>query len=244
MTNNFFTENEEYKNVNYENYLELIKNIFKFLKSEDATKSYWLAIGSNQQIYNDDNGKFVKKAEKAYNKLVNKKEDDDDINDILRGLFGREFPKKQKETKSLFENSIQYNDTEQFIEDKNIVDIQYDLELDCIVTQNGYRPAKLSEMLREKVFLKPRKHLKFYIKNINKFENLKPFNICWKVKNEGEVAKKRNIIRGQIYQTDRDTQEEHTDFRGDHYVEAYLIKDDICVAKGRIDVPIREIMKN
>ena len=73
LTNNFFTENEEYKNVNYENYLELIKNIFKFLKNEDATKSYWLAIGSNQQIYNDDNGKFVKKAEKAYNKLVNKK---------------------------------------------------------------------------------------------------------------------------------------------------------------------------
>lgn len=244
LTNNFFTENEEYKNVNYENYLELIKNIFKFLKNEDATKSYWLAIGSNQQIYNDDNGKFVKKAEKAYNKLVNKKENDDDINDILRGLFGREFPKKQKETKSLFENSIQYNDTEQFIEDINIVDIQYNLELDCIVTQNGYRPAKLSEMLREKVFLKPRKHLKFYIKNINKFENLKPFNICWKVKNEGEVAKKRNMIRGQIYQTDRDTQEEHTDFRGDHYVEAYIIKDDICVAKGRIDVPIREIMEN
>lgn len=63
-------------------------------------------------------------------------------------------------------------------------------------------------------------------------------------KNEGEVAKKRNMIRGQIYQTDRDTQEEHTDFRGDHYVEAYIIKDDICVAKGRIDVPIREIMEN
>ena len=35
---------------------------------------------------------------------------------------------------------IQYINTEQFTEDKNIVDIQYNLELDCIVTQNGYRP--------------------------------------------------------------------------------------------------------
>ena len=52
------------------------------------------------------------------------------------------------------------------------------------------------------------------------------------------------MIRGQIYQTDSNTQEEYTDFRGDHYVEAYIIKDDICVAKGRIDVPIRECVDN
>lgn len=244
LTDNFFNENEEYKKVNYEDYLELIKNIFKFLKNEDATKSYWLAIGSNQQIYNDDNGKFVKKAEKAYNKLVNKKEDDDNINEILRGLFGREFPKKEKETKNLFEENIQYKDTEEFIEDKYIVDIQYNLELDCTVTQDGYRPARLSEMLREKIFLKPRKQLQFYIKNISEFEKLKPYNICWKVKNEGEVAKKRNKIRGQIYQTDITTQEEHTDFRGDHYVEAYIVKDEVCVAKGKIDVPIREMIES
>ena len=30
----------------------------------------------------------------------------------------------------------------------------------------------------------------------------------------------------------------------DHYVEAYIIKYDICVAKGRIDVSIRETMEN
>lgn len=244
LTHNFFNENEEYKKVNYTDYLELMKNVFKFLKNEDATKSYWLAIGSNQQIYNDDNGKFVKKAEKAYNKLVNRKEDDDYINEVLREIFGREFPKKQKETKNLFEETIQYKDTEEFIEDKYIVDIQYNLELDCTVTQDGYRPAKLTEMLKERVFLKPRKQLQFYIKNINEFENLKPYNICWKVKNEGEVAKKRNMIRGQIYQTDITTQEEHTDFRGNHYVEAYIVKDDVCIAKGKIDVPIREMIEN
>lgn len=244
LTHNFFNENEEYKKMNYADYLELMKNVFKFLKNEDATKSYWLAIGSNQQIYNDDNGKFVKKAERAYNKLVNKKEEDDDINEVLREIFGREFPKKQKETKNLFEETIQYKDTEEFIEDKYIVDIQYNLELDCTVTQDGYRPAKLTEMLRERVFLKPRKQLQFYIKNINEFENLKPYNICWKVKNEGEVAKKRNMIRGQIYQTDITTQEEHTDFRGNHYVEAYIVKDDVCIAKGKIDVPIREMIEN
>ena len=72
---NFFNENEEYKNVNFDSYLELIKSVFEFLKNEDSKKSYWLALESNQQISNDDNGKFVKKAEKAYNKLINVKKD-------------------------------------------------------------------------------------------------------------------------------------------------------------------------
>ena len=118
---NFFNKNEEYKNVDFDSYLELIKSVFEFLKNEDSKKSYWLALGSNQQISNDDNGKFVKKAEKAYNKLINVKKDDKDINDILRGIFGREFPKKEKESKNLYKESLQYKNTEQFIEDKYIV---------------------------------------------------------------------------------------------------------------------------
>ena len=44
--------------------------------------------------------------------------------------------------------------------------------------------------------------------------------------------------------TDIATQEEHTDFRGNHYVEAYIIKDGICIAKERIEVPIREMIEN
>ena len=31
----------------------------------------------------------------------------------------------------------------------------------------------------------------------------------------------------------------YSKFDGDHYVEAYIIKNDVCIAKGKIDVPIR-----
>ena len=55
-----------------------------------------------------------------------------------------------------------------------------------------------------------------------------------------EKSKKKDMIRGQLIETNRDIQEEHTDFRGNHYVEAYIVKDDICVSKGRIEVPIIE----
>ena len=60
---------KEYQNCGYENYLNLVKDIFEFLKNEDKDQSYWFAIGSNQKIYNDDGGKFVKKPQKLITKL-------------------------------------------------------------------------------------------------------------------------------------------------------------------------------
>lgn len=46
------------------------------------------------------------------------------------------------------------------------------------------------------------------------------------------------MIRGNIMKSNSDHHYEHTDFAGPHYVECYLIKNGVCVAKDRIDVPI------
>ena len=54
----------------------------------------------------------------------------------------------------------------------------------------------------------------------------------------GRVAEEKNLIRGQIKKTDATHQKEHTDFQGEHFVECYLVKNGVCVAKDRIDVPI------
>ena len=48
------------------------------------------------------------------------------------------------------------------------------------------------------------------------------------------------MIRGQLLETNNYIHKEHTDFRGNHYVEAYIIKEDICIAKERMEIPIRE----
>ena len=239
LINNFFKDNKDYKYVKYSSYLGLIKSIFEFLKNENPDRIYWLAIGSNQQISNDDNGNFIKKAKNAYNKLKDINENDNKVNKLLREIFGKEFPKIE-ENKSSEKNCCFYKNTEEFIENRFAVDIKYNLKLECDVTQDGYRTAKLSEMLKNKVMLRPKKQLKFYIKNIGDFEQIRPYRIFWKIKNEGEKAKKKDMIRGQLIETNRDIQEEHTDFRGNHYVEAYVVKDDICVSKGRIEVPIIE----
>lgn len=59
----------------------------------------------------------------------------------------------------------------------------------------------------------------------------------WKVKNVGKTAEKRNCIRGQVVKKQQ-TITENTNFYGPHYVECYVVKNGVCVARDRISVPI------
>ena len=77
--------------------------------------------------------------------------------------------------------------------------------------------------------------LNFYI---SKTDCLQPYEIWWKVRNVGQQAIERKMIRGNIMKINSKYRLEHTDFAGKHYVECYLIKNGICVARDRIDVPI------
>lgn len=83
-------------------------------------------------------------------------------------------------------------------------------------------------MLRNKEWLSRNKKLEFYIDKTD--INGKRY-IYWKVRNEGKEAISRNMIRGRIVKTNSKNHLEHTDFYGEHYVECYLIKNDVCVAK-------------
>ena len=237
LANNFLNVKTEYKTCEYESYLNLVKDMFEFLKNENKDQSYWLALGSNQQIYNDDRGKFVNKAQNAYNKIKDLNENSKKLNKELRNIFGNEFPKAQYEEEE--KEQYVYDDTEQFIENEYPVDIVLDLRLDCIVTQDGYRPASLREMINNRIFLKRDKKLEFYIANKSEIIKYGIDKILWKVKNEGDIAKQKNDIRGQIIETNTYTHIEYSKFNGDHYVEAYIIKNEVCIAKGKIDVPIR-----
>jgi hypothetical protein len=48
------------------------------------------------------------------------------------------------------------------------------------------------------------------------------------------------MIRGQIIKTNSDHKKEESNFRGPHYVECYIVKNNVCVGIGRIDVPISD----
>lgn len=242
ITYNFLNEEIDYRNIDFGSYLDITKALFEYIKGLNKDQTYWYALGSKQQVYNCDNGKFITKAEKAYKKLKDLTETSSDINKKLRQIFGTQFPKKataENRTYISSYNQKSYKDTEEFIEDYFAVDIKYNISINCKITQNGFRPMLLKKLLGEKMFLAIKKHLEFYIEEMDyKIDKEGEYDIYWKVKNEGIEAMKRNCIRGQVKRTNTKSIIESSDFIGEHYVECYIVKDGVCIAKDHIDVPI------
>lgn len=128
--------------------------------------------------------------------------------------------------------------TEEFIEDKCDVQELYDVSIECEVEQNGFRRIPL---------------WKFYNRYTDVFKGYLPHHydifcrvktdapsydkILWKVRNVGKYAIERDCIRGQIRYTGS-TLHEKSCFNGPHYIECYLIKNNVCIGIGHIDVKI------
>ncbi len=155
--------------------------------------------------------------------------------EYIRQLVGEAHSWVHKELKAYCYKS--YKNTEEFIEDKFGVDIIYDLVTDCEVKQDGWRPNLLSKILKMEGFLKIDKSLEFMIISTNCPQ---PYDIYWKVRNVEPEAERRNDIRGQIVKGNS-THKEYSRFRGPHYTECYLVRCNVCVARAKIDVPIKSL---
>jgi hypothetical protein len=90
--------------------------------------------------------------------------------------------------------------------------------------------------LSEVPFLKTGEKLNFFI--VRNYVS-KPYKVLWKVRNCGDEAIRRNEIRGEIFEDKGLEQiEEISIFRGLHFVECYIVKNNVCVARDKIEVPI------
>lgn len=231
---NFLKSSSDYDNRSTAFYDWMCRDFFKYL-SEEPTKDYYLALGSNQRVNVKAN--FQRKAKIAYEdslKAIDAGESSS-ANKKWKKIFGRPFPAAViQESKS---SAYNYRNTEQFIEDSYSVDIRYNLTLECEVSQNGFREALLRTMLAKKLKLQAKKKLKFYVADINVPGD---FILKWKILNRGTEAERRDCIRGDIV-IDKGfrNKEEKTDFNGEHIVECYAIQNGVVVAKDRIDVPIQ-----
>jgi hypothetical protein len=234
---NFLQKNPDHWTNTYSSYDKMIEELFTFLSEQKPTQSFWFAPGSNQKVYSK--GSFEKKAQNALRKVkkaqlyTGKK-----AAQSWREIFGKNFPTHQSLSTTTFEKSASshYLDTEEFIEDMFSVRIQYNLVIDCEVKQNGFRIGNLLSFLRNKTPLLPKKKLKFFIKAHDVDGE---FQVKWKVRNVGEEAESRDDVRGQILEDDGSmTREERTSYAGEHFVECYIIKNNVCVARDFIEVPI------
>ncbi|WP_068429951.1 nucleotide-binding domain-containing protein [Piscicoccus intestinalis] len=229
LVHRFFAQTDDYDSAGTGAFDLMVRAFFEFLKDE-PDKDYYLALGSNQRVA--VKARFQSKAKKAYNKCLEAIEEmgKSSANKKWREVFGTAVPLATSEASQSFEN------TEQFIESKYPVDVTEAVTIDCEVTQDGWRPAKLRDMLRTGALLRADRTLKFRVTNCTVEE---PYELKWKVLNRGLEAERRNMIRGQVIDsTSTNTRMEHSSFKGEHVVECYIVKDGVVVARDRIDVPI------
>lgn len=88
-----------------------------------------------------------------------------------------------------------YVDTEEFIEDFHPIDISFELALECEVTQDGFRPKLLADMLKMNIPLFPKKRLHFKIQYCNVPE---PYTLLWKVLNRGKKLKSAIVFEVKL----------------------------------------------
>jgi len=235
---NFLKSTKDYDEKSFAYYDKICKDFFKYLYDQPKDQTEYGALGSKQRVRVKKS--FKRKAKKAYDLAVDAIDATTDKrkHNKWRDVFGKDFPKyasEENEARVINEN---YRNTEEFIESYYPIDIQYDLKIDCDIKQSGFRVGSLREYLFKKIKLMPNKSLRFFIERI---DVTPPYEVKWKVTNRGEQAIKRDCLRGQIID-DQGFQErkENTNFKGSHFVECYIIKNNLVVARDIIDVPISE----
>lgn len=229
VVHRFFTKTTAYDSAGTGSFDLMARDFFEFLKDE-PDQDHYLALGSNQRV--KVKARFQAKAKKAYNRCIEAIEHEGmgAASKKWREVFGTSVPL------AVSEASWAFRDTEEFIEEQYPVDITESVAIDCKVTQNGWRPTMLREMLRTRTFIRPDKDLRFMVTSCTVEQ---PYMLKWKVLNRGDEAERRDMVRGQIVDSSRlSFREEHSLFRGEHVVECYVVRDGIVVARDRIDVPI------
>lgn len=242
----------EYLKQKYNNqidvlYPELVLRFFEFLKTKRNSSVFSLGYNTFVNLGEE----WYSKAETAYSRAV--KAIEFELGDKMRDaslewqkIFGSDFLIAQDkifvdalETKILQLAQIYPSSKEEFITDRGIqirLDDRYRVLIDAEITQNGFRTGWLTNYLVKRFPLLKGNYLKFTIQNITV---PKPYSVFWKVRNFGTDAQNAGGLRGEISRDEGyNTKTEHTAYHGEHYVECYVVKDNVCVAIERLLVPI------
>jgi Adenylyl/Guanylyl and SMODS C-terminal sensor domain len=114
----------------------------------------------------------------------------------------------------------------------------YSVSIAPAISGKGFRPQSFHDFVQKYGAVPKRLQLKFQATS-----NVPgPVHYWWKVRNFYEEARAANSgkgLRGEIRQGElTGIKKEDTLYKGTHYVECYIIKDDVCVAKSLLFVPI------
>ena len=229
----FFASHPPLQNSSESDYPRLLVQLFSWLSALEDDGS-WPAPGSGEMV--SAKGRFTGKARKALRHCQEAIE----ANDLTertrkwRSVFGHRFPVMRRAVLQDVEIADLTAPNEQFIEDQVAVDVRYRVKLEYEVTQNGEMQWRLMNLPRRRRRLPVGHRLRFFLKDCDVPE---PYQVRWKVKNRGSAAIGKE--RGSIEPDGGNRSKvEHTRFEGGHYVEVYVLRNGVCVARDRADVPI------
>lgn len=239
LAHNFLKQTNAYDDRSYGAYDVMARDFFGYLKGQPDQDHYG-ALGSGQRVAVKK--KFQRKAGKAFDLCEAAIAAAGEVGEYRkwRKVFGRAYPAPEVVVAKAYvsEAGHQALNTEQFIEDQFRVDIRHHLRIDCKVTQDGFQPDWLRNILRKNWRLSPKKGLEFAVTESQVPDGAVYY---WKVLNRGPEAVRRDCVRGQITpDAGQRKKSESTHFRGDHVVECYAVLHGVVVAKDRIHVPIQE----
>lgn len=245
---NFLTE-KAYEYDESTGYAKTIAGFFEWLQTKGNTYIHLHSNNSSLNIGNEWSSKVSSAVTRATKAIMYEEENNFvDSSREWKKVFGDNFPLAENKSLGIeldikiTELSRKYPSTqEQYIDSdygfQVVLDPRYDFEIDAKVTQNGYRIDWLSSFNSKSFKLKKNKRLDFHI---TKDTIPEPYSLLWKIRNFGEEAQNQEGgLRGEIsYDKGKRVKDERTQYYGDHYVEAYAIKDGVCVAIAKLLVPI------
>jgi hypothetical protein len=121
---------------------------------------------------------------------------------------------------------------EQFIQEHYPVDIRYMARIDAYVLRDsGYWHPRT---FRSDWKLKRGRKLRFDVHT----DTPGTHKIVWKVRNRGELAQRLGQLRGGLIYKSEPRHTETTQYPGQHYVEVFILKNDVVVATDHVEVVI------
>lgn len=214
-------------------------------------------LNSNKEVYNptdsesdlllikadNDKIKNLSKRLDNYIEKLNVVFESDCSNDeavsAWKDFFNHKYWEKELSDEVLNRSDLYYaSPDEQFIQDKfEVLEGTANFRIDCRVIHGNFSKS-LRRMLSNRETINVGASLEFY-PNTNSVS--KPYTLYWKVKNTGEEAFRNNELRGEITAGKNGSinRKETANYIGNHFVECYVIKNQVCVARSKIEVPIR-----
>ena len=239
---NFLKQSETYKNISYKSYGELVKDFFKYLFDQyelSPDQKIWKAPGSNQNVHGS--WQNHRKMKKAYQLCLEATEDISVANEKWSKVFGVNFP--EEESEHLHESFLvrKKAPNEQFIEYayNGKIDIRNYLSIDYSISAES-KTWKMLKKALSNYRVPISRNLEFHIKNTDVEP---PYQVKWKVRNIGSAAVAKNQERGRLQDSTfgkhKDSRlQEKSSFCGEHWVEFYIIKNGICIARDHVSVHI------